>query len=223
MKRNLSMFLVTLTLTSFIPVFAGAYSELEPINNSAQTIIELEAELDNLSSKLKEANSKSKSLEYDYEKKISYLQGLIDELKTEKTDLNGDITSLTSELNHFKSLREQEVNDNNFILDNFIGPFITTPLGTVLGAVRGSVSKSLDHQKDFSDALGSGIIGNLIGRPTGFVTGLVTGLGSGAAKGLVDGLVVGVKKPFSRESISMAGDFTDFNSYRIFSSSSNSN
>ncbi|NQY80370.1 MAG: hypothetical protein HRT47_08660 [Candidatus Caenarcaniphilales bacterium] len=222
MKKISSVFLVALTLTGFSPAFAGGYATLEPVNSSAETIKELEAELDNLSSKLKAANSKSLSLESKYEKKIAYLQGLIDTLKAEKGNLSGDVSTLTNELNNLKALRDQELADNNFLLDNFISPFITAPLGTVLGAVRGGVSKSLDHSEDFTDAIGSGFFANLIGRPTGFVTGLVTGVTSGAAKGLVDGVVVGVKDPFSKESISMAGDYTDFNSYKVFGSDSES-
>ena len=222
MKRISSMLVVALGLSGFSPAFAGGYASLEPVNNSSQTISQLEAEIDSLSNKLKAVNSQSSSLQSKYEKKIAYLQGLIDNLKSQNGDLDGDVSRLTSELNNLKALNAQQSARDSFILDNFVSPFVTTPLGTVLGAVRGGVSKSLDHSEDFTETLGDGFFANLIGRPTGFITGLVTGVTTGAAKGLVTGLVTGVEEPFSKESISMAGDYTDFDSYKVFNAETNS-
>ncbi|MCH2228565.1 MAG: hypothetical protein MK033_12405 [Candidatus Caenarcaniphilales bacterium] len=219
--KQFTLILVLLALFfGSVPANAGGYASLESVNTNQQTISELESEIDSLAEKLKNAKAMSSKQKNEYEKKLAYLKGLMASLKNENSKLNGSVGSLNTKVLALEA--ELAKYEDSFVLDNFFGPFITAPLGAVLGAVRGSVAKSLDHSEGFPEALGGGTVANIVGVPTGFLTGLVTGFGSGAAKGLVDGVVVGVRDPLSRASISMEGNYTDFNSYRVFTSEASS-
>lgn len=100
-------------------------------------------------------------------------------------------------------------------LSSILGALIATPISTVSGLLRGSVAKGSEYSNTFSDELGGGTFGQVVGVPTGMVTGVVTGGVTGLMKGLINGIIVGVDKPFTAESMSLDGEFTDYDPYHL--------
>ncbi len=100
-------------------------------------------------------------------------------------------------------------------ITSLLGVIVGTPISTVSGLLRGSVAKGTEYSGTFSDEMGGGTIAQVIGVPTGMVTGVVTGGVTGVIKGLINGIVVGVDKPFSSESMSLDGEFADYDPYNL--------
>jgi hypothetical protein len=100
-------------------------------------------------------------------------------------------------------------------ITSLLGVILGTPVSTVSGLLRGSITKGSEYSGTFSEEMGGGTLGHLIGVPTGMVTGIVTGGSTGLIKGLINGIVVGVEEPFSAESMSLNGEFADYDPYNL--------
>jgi hypothetical protein len=98
---------------------------------------------------------------------------------------------------------------------SIVGPIVSIPVGAGAGLLRGTITGGTHYADTVSDGIGGGVIGKLIGVPTGLVLGGVTGGVTGTVKGVVDGLVLGVEHPLTSKSMSLDGDFMDFDSYTI--------
>ncbi len=100
-------------------------------------------------------------------------------------------------------------------LMSVVGPVVGIPVGAVAGTVRGMTSKGLEYTDSFPGHLGLGIIGKIIGIPAGLAVGGVTGGVTGLVKGSVTGLTEGIHHPLSEKSMSLDGDFVDYDPYTI--------
>jgi hypothetical protein len=97
-----------------------------------------------------------------------------------------------------------------------LGALVGTPIGAIAGLVRGSTSKGVEYTGTFSDKVGHGAVGKIVGYPTGLIVGGLTGGLSGIVTGVVNGVSKGIDDPFSTESMSLDGDFMDFDPYAVF-------
>ena len=89
------------------------------------------------------------------------------------------------------------------------------PVGFVIGGTRGAVSKASQYGSDLSEDLGDNTIAKVVGYPTGIVVGAVGGLVTGVTRGLVDAFYYGINDPFSPESLSVEGEFLDYDPYEV--------
>ncbi len=89
------------------------------------------------------------------------------------------------------------------------------PAGFFIGGVRGATSKAAEFGSDLSEDLGNDTVAKVVGYPTGIVVGGVTGLVTGVTRGIVDAFYYGINEPFSPESLSVEGDFLDYDPYDV--------
>ena len=96
-----------------------------------------------------------------------------------------------------------------------LGIVAGVPGGAIAGLQRGAINKGVEYGNAFSDTLGGGFIGKLVGFHGGLLVGAVTGGVTGVLSGGLHGLIDGYNHPLSVESISMDGDYLDYDPYDI--------
>lgn len=98
---------------------------------------------------------------------------------------------------------------------SILGPVFAVPIGTVAGVLRGGVSEGVHHADTVSTSLGDGVIGKIIGTPVGLTVGLATGGIFGGLNGALTGITTGLDKPFTTTSMSLDGNFIDYDAYSV--------
>jgi|GEM_PF-1553917 hypothetical protein len=107
------------------------------------------------------------------------------------------------------------VKASSYGIFSILGPVVAVPVGTVSGVLRGGIAGGVHHADTVSDGLGNGVIGKVIGTPIGLTTGFVTGGLFGGLSGVMTGITKGLDDPFSTTSMSLDGDFIDYDAYSI--------
>ena len=103
--------------------------------------------------------------------------------------------------------------------ENVVAGVAGSVSGAVVGAVastaRGATSKAIEYGNETSAFMGDGFLGRSLGFHLGAVVGVATGAVTGLAKGFLNGIHEGYSRPFSEASISMDGEYIDYEPYHM--------
>lgn len=102
------------------------------------------------------------------------------------------------------------------VIKGIAGAAIGMPVGAVMGLLRGAANKGVSYADGGREKLSSaGEAGEVVGTVGGLAIGELTGGITGVLNGLQRGLRLGYTEPFTVCSISLQGEFLDYDPYNF--------